>query len=166
MQTLFVPIPGQVMGVAGGYLFGAIGGFVYTMCGVWLGSYAAFWLARRFGRRYLTTVFSTGVIDRYDATISKLGIGGLTVLVLLPGLPDDLICFVCGTSELSTKQFLIIVILGRTPAYALAVLIGAEFGDQQMYRGLTFFFLLVVFSVLGYLERERLRRAILARFGA
>ncbi|MFB6196059.1 MAG: TVP38/TMEM64 family protein [Haloplanus sp.] len=165
VQIVVMPIPGQVIGLAGGYLFGALRGLVYTLCGIWLGSYVAFRLSRRFGRQYLTTIFAPDAIQRYDATVSKLGIGGLTLLVLLPGLPDDLVCFVCGTSDMTTKQFLTVVVLGRTPAYTLAVLSGAEFGDAQFYRGLTLAALLVVASALGYLERERLERVVLDQFG-
>ncbi|MFB6233792.1 MAG: TVP38/TMEM64 family protein [Halopenitus sp.] len=165
VQIVLVPIPGQVIGLAGGYLFGPLWGIVYTMTGVWLGSYAAFWLARQFGRRYITSIFTTDVVDRYDATVSGLRTEGLTILVMVPGLPDDLICFVCGTSTITKRQFLFIIILGRTPAYVLAVLSGAEFGDEQLYRGLALAWLFVVLSALGYLERERLRRAVLTHFG-
>ena len=33
------------------------------------------------------------------------------IAMFLPGLPDDLICFVAGTSKMSFKKFLIAIIL-------------------------------------------------------
>ncbi|MFB6120541.1 MAG: TVP38/TMEM64 family protein [Halobacteriaceae archaeon] len=166
VQIVVVPIPGQVLGIAGGYLFGAALGFAVTMGGVVIGSFVAFWLARRYGRRYVTAVFAPDVVDRYDALVSKLGVGGVTVLVLFPGLPDDVVCFACGISGFSRRQFLAVVVLGRTPAYAVAVLSGAQIGDERLYRGVTLVLLLAVGSALSYLERDRIRRAVVARFGS
>ncbi len=165
VQVVVAPIPGQAMGVAAGYLFGAGPGLVYTIVGVTLGSYVAFAAARRLGRPYAESVFAADVVDSFDATVARLGVAGITALVVVPGLPDDVVCFVCGLSDLTPRQFLVIVLVGRTPAYALAVLSGANLADQRLYRGVALLLVLVLLSVAGYLRRDALREWVVDRFG-
>ncbi|MFB6122064.1 MAG: TVP38/TMEM64 family protein [Haloferacaceae archaeon] len=165
VQIIVVPIPGQAMGVAAGYLFGAGPGLVYTVVGVTLGSYVAFALARRLGRPYVERVFAADVVDAFDAAVDRLGVVGITVLVVVPGLPDDVVCFACGLSDLTPRQFLVVVLVGRTPAYALAVLSGANLADQRLYRGVALLFVLVLLSAAGYLRRDALTEWVVDRFG-
>jgi uncharacterized membrane protein YdjX (TVP38/TMEM64 family) len=52
-QVVVAPIPGQVVALAGGYLFGTLAGTAYSILGATIGSYVAFALARRYGREFV-----------------------------------------------------------------------------------------------------------------
>jgi uncharacterized membrane protein YdjX (TVP38/TMEM64 family) len=49
LQVLFAPIPGELTGFIGGFLFGTGAGFIYSTIGLTLGSWVAFLIARRLG---------------------------------------------------------------------------------------------------------------------
>jgi len=51
-QVLIAPIPGQVIGLIGGYLFGPFWGLLYTLTGAAIGLTLIFILARKLGRPF------------------------------------------------------------------------------------------------------------------
>jgi len=55
-QVVLAPIPGQLLGGVGGYLFGTLRGTAYSMAGVLLGSALVFAIARWYGRPYVERV--------------------------------------------------------------------------------------------------------------
>ena len=161
LQVVVAPIPGQLAAVAGGFLFGWPG-LLYSMVGVTLGSVVAFWLSRRLGRPYVERVLDGDLLARIDDVLSRTGDVVVAVFFLLPGLPDDVICFVAGLSPIGFRRFVLLSVLARLPAYVLATLLGSSVavGDFRLA-----FVLLAVFgglSVLGY----RYRDAVLERLGS
>lgn len=103
-QVVIAPIPGQVLALASGWLFGLVWGTVYSIIGATLGSYVAFRLARRYGRPFVDRAIDPTALDRFDDFSNRRGYLTLLVLFLVPGLPDDVICFVAGTTALDIKR--------------------------------------------------------------
>lgn len=54
LQIVVAPIPGEVVQVAGGYIYGTALGSLYTTIGLILGSAIAFYFTRFIGRAYFT----------------------------------------------------------------------------------------------------------------
>lgn len=156
LQVVLAPIPGQVLAVVAGYLYGAWWGTLYNMLGIAAGSAAAFWLSRRYGRPYVEQVIDDDVIDRFDAIGDARTRGGLFVVFLVPGLPDDAICFVGGLTTLPLWQLIAIAVIGRAPAFFLVNVVGDSFRAGQVGLALGLGALVVALSVVGYHYRERL----------
>ena len=68
-QTVFAPIPGQVVGGVGGFLFGPWG-ILWTVIGSLIGCWIVFVLARRFGRPLLEKIFKKSIIEKFDGAHS------------------------------------------------------------------------------------------------
>lgn len=156
LQVVLAPIPGQVLGVVAGYLFGAWWGTLYSMIGITLGSTVAFWLSRRFGRPYVARIAHDEILTAFDDVPEESKRVVLFVVFLLPGLPDDAICFVGGLTNLPLWQLVGIAILGRTPAFFLVNVIGEFLATGRFSAAAAFTVVLTLLSVTGYLYRERL----------
>jgi uncharacterized membrane protein YdjX (TVP38/TMEM64 family) len=156
LQVVFAPIPGQVLAVTAGYLFGTWWGTLYNMVGVTLGSAAAFWLARRFGRSYVEGVVDADLLARFDAASDEYARSVLFVLFLVPGLPDDLLCFAGGLTRVPLWQLVAIAVIGRLPGFLLANAVGDLAGTGQLGAAALLAVLVLAASVLGYLHRDRL----------
>lgn len=159
LQVVVAPIPGQLTAVAGGFLFGWPGLF-YSLVGVEIGSVVAFWLSRRLGRPYVERVIHDDALARVDGVLSDTGDVLIAVFFLLPGLPDDVICFVAGLSPIGLRKFAVLALVARLPGYVLATLLGSSVavGDVRVT-----FLVLVAFgslSVLGYRYREAIVDAL------
>lgn len=65
IQVVIPIIPGGISLAAGVLLFGARWGFVYNYIGIVLGSFISFFLARRYGQRFVEHVVPPKAYDHY-----------------------------------------------------------------------------------------------------
>ena len=78
------------------------------------GSVAAYYLSKIYGIKLINSLFKKEQVDKYLNYIrtnkfEKIFLWG----IVLPGLPDDLLCYISGLSNISFKKFLAIVVLGK-----------------------------------------------------
>jgi uncharacterized membrane protein YdjX (TVP38/TMEM64 family) len=129
LQTFLAFIPGQALMVASGYVYGFAGGFLITWMSLVAGGQMAFWLARRYGRRFAEKWISHAVLDRWDKSAAGQGIGFFAITLVLPFFPNDAMCYVAGLGRMSAQRFLIANMLGRGIASFITALVGA-YGSQ------------------------------------
>lgn len=114
VQVVFPVIPGGASCLAGVLAFGPILGFIYNYIGLVLGSIAAFLLSRRYGLPFVKKLFKEETIEKYLAYIKTKRFHQIFFLgILLPGLPDDLLCYVAGLSNMSLKNFFLYIVVGK-----------------------------------------------------
>jgi uncharacterized membrane protein YdjX (TVP38/TMEM64 family) len=160
VQVVVAPVPGHVLGFVGGYLFGPLLGTLYSLVGVTAGSTVVFVLSRRYGRDYVERMLAPELVSQFDALVAESGTVGLFLIFLIPGLPDDAVCFLAGLTRLPLRRLVVLVAVGRAPAFALVSLAGGgvAVGDYERV-----FLVLGVFAALslgGYLARDRLLAAL------
>lgn len=156
LQVLFAPIPGQVSGIAGGYIFGAFWGIVYSMIGLVIGSFIVFYFARKFGRAFVEKIIDKETLKKFDGLIKKRGIFFLFLIYLLPLFPDDAISYLAGLTKIKIRNLIIISAVGRLPGYVVLSLVGAGFGTGDITFSIWLFAIIAVFSILIFLNRKRL----------
>ena len=125
-QVVVLPIPGQMIGIVAGYIFGWKLGVTYTMVGLTIGMIVVFTLSRRLGRRFvekvngpeaiqdLEAIFSSrdgnpggGFYQKSAATLRSNALLTFFLFMLLPGLPDNLACFVAGLTKIPVRYLLV-----------------------------------------------------------
>jgi len=158
VQVVAAPIPGQVLAVVAGYLFGAWWGTLYNMIGITIGSTIAFWISRRYGRAYVENIVHEEALGRFDAVSDDYGRSALFFFFLVPGLPDDVICFAGGLTDIPLWQLIVLAVVGRAPAFFLVNVVGNLLGTDNVPAAAGLAVILVVVSVLGYRNRNRLVR--------
>jgi uncharacterized membrane protein YdjX (TVP38/TMEM64 family) len=160
MQVVVAPIPGQVLAVVAGYLFGAWWGTLYNMIGITIGSAIAFWLSRRYGREYVEGIVDESALDRFDAFSDDYGRSALFLVFLVPGLPDDVICFAGGLTDIPLWQLVVIAVIGRAPAFFLVNVVGDLLGTGQFSAAVALAVVLVVLSAIAYRYRTQVVRLL------
>ncbi|WP_256403723.1 TVP38/TMEM64 family protein [Halorubrum salinum] len=157
LQVIVAPIPGQVVALVAGYLFGPVAGTVYSLTGVLIGSAVAFSLAKRYGRSFVEEVIHEDVITRFDDFVDTVGIPGLFAFVVIPGLPDDAICFLSGLTKWRLRTFIAVISVGRLPAYVITVYAGGQLAVGRFRLAFVLIALVVLASVVGYYKQEAVR---------
>jgi uncharacterized membrane protein YdjX (TVP38/TMEM64 family) len=114
LQVVFPIIPGGVSCLAGVLAFGPLLGFIYNYVGLVIGSVCAYFLSRRYGLRLIRNLFKAETVNKHldyirNNQFNKVFFWG----IFLPGLPDDLLCYIAGISEMRFKTFLKIIIFGK-----------------------------------------------------
>jgi uncharacterized membrane protein YdjX (TVP38/TMEM64 family) len=159
-QVVVAPIPGQLLAVAGGYLFGPLLGATLSVCGVLLGSAVAIGLTRRYGRPYAESVVADDTLAEFDAVVDETGEAGLFVAFLLPVFPDDALCFVAGLTDIPTWRLLVLVAVGRTPTFVAAAFLGDAVATANLATVALLLAAGVLFTALGYWKRRDLAAAV------
>ncbi|QCC48509.1 TVP38/TMEM64 family protein [Halobellus limi] len=157
LQVVVAPIPGQVVALVAGYLFGPFWGTVYSLTGVLIGSAVAFSLAKRYGRSFVEDILHEDVVNRFDEFVERVGAPGLFAFVIIPGLPDDAICFLSGLTPLRLRTFIAVISVGRLPAYVITVYAGGELASGRFLEGIALVGVVIALSAIGYFKQEAVR---------
>ena len=121
VQVVVPVLPGGIGCLAGVLIFGPVWGFVYNYVGICIGSLAAFAVARNCGKPLLTMLFSEKTIAKYSRwaedrnRFARL----FALAIFLPVAPDDFLCYLAGTTEMTWRQYTAIILLGKPFAIAL-----------------------------------------------
>jgi uncharacterized membrane protein YdjX (TVP38/TMEM64 family) len=121
VQVVIPVLPGGVSCLAGVFLFGAWQGFLYNYIGICIGSILAFLVAKYYGKPVLRCFFREKRIEKYTKwTSEKSRFPKLfAIAIFLPVAPDDLLCYLAGTTDMSLRQFVCIILLGKPFSIAL-----------------------------------------------
>ena len=126
-QVVIAVIPGGLTCLAGVVFFGPWYGFLYSAVGIIIGSCINFYLARRYGEKFIRLFVSD---ETYEQTKKKFLTGKkfdvvFTAAILIPCAPDDVLCMLAGLTDMSWRKFLTILFLGRPVTIVVYSLGGA-----------------------------------------
>ena len=121
VQVVVPVLPGGLGCLAGVLLFGPWWGFVYNYVGICLGSMVVFAVARTCGKPLLTMLFPPKLIHKYSRWAEeKDRFARLFALVIFfPVAPDDFLCYLAGTTEMTWRRYVTIILLGKPFAIGL-----------------------------------------------
>ena len=160
-QVVVAAIPGELIQIAGGFVYGAWLGTLYLSIGVVIGTLAAFYAARLFGYSLIKKIVAEDKLARFkDMMESKKADLVISVLFLLPGLPKDFLVYVGGLTPVKPMKFIIITTIARLPALFFSAYIGENIQEQDYVRALIISIIAVVLFLLGVINRERIFKRI------
>ena len=121
VQVVVPVLPGGLGCLAGVLLFGPVWGFVYNYVGICIGSMAAFAVARNCGKPMLSMLFSEKTIAKYSQWAEERNRFArlFALAIFLPVAPDDFLCYLAGTTDMSWRRYTAIILLGKPFAIAL-----------------------------------------------
>ena len=133
LQVLLAPIPGELTGFIGGFLFGTGLGFIYSTIGLTLGSWVAFLIARRLGFSFVRRFVAKEIMDKFDYLMEHQGAFFSFIVFIIPGLPKDYFCYLLGLSPMHVLTFLMVSTIGRIPGTLLLSMQGEAVRSED-YR--------------------------------
>lgn len=150
LQVVVALIPGEPMELAAGYAFGFWEGTALTMAGFLIGSALIFALVRRFGVKLVEVFFSIEKITRFSFLKNPQKTKTLAfLLMLIPGTPKDFLSYFAGLTNLTWKNWLLIVAVGRLPSLITSVATGAAAGEQHYGLSVTILVLTLLMTLGG-----------------
>jgi uncharacterized membrane protein YdjX (TVP38/TMEM64 family) len=156
LQVVISPIPGELTGIVGGYIYGATLGFILSTLGLALGSLAAFELARILGRPFVEKFVNQNLLKKFEFLTTDTGATLCFLLFLIPGFPKDVLCYLLGLSRMKLTTFLVLSTLGRMPGTFLLTLQGASIRSHRYHTAGAVAATGVVIVFVGYLYRAQL----------
>ncbi len=157
IQVVISVIPGDVVQIAGGYIYGTFWGTVYSAAGILIGTVAAFYGARLLGSGAVRFFVSEKSMQRLhqmmDAPRSEFV---LFLFFLIPGLPKDILVYAAGLSPIRSARFFSLFTVARLPGLVGSSVIGANL-QQENYP-----FVIILLSICcllfgtGFVCRRRI----------
>ncbi len=107
IQVVIPILPGGVTCLAGVVMYGPFFGFIANYIGICIGSLLGFMIARIYGRPLLFKLFGEEKLSKFDKWTKEKKTFSVVfwIAMLFPGLPDDMICYLAGTTDMSFRRF-------------------------------------------------------------
>ncbi len=156
LQVIISPIPGELTGILGGYLFGEWVGLFYSTIGLTLGSVAAFAVGRWLGTRYIRSLVSPDIWRKMGFIVEAEGAILCFVIFLIPGLPKDMACYLFGLSPMPFWVFAVVSTLGRFPGTWVLSAQGARTASGDYLQLILLTAIVVAIALPLYYYRHRL----------
>jgi uncharacterized membrane protein YdjX (TVP38/TMEM64 family) len=125
VQVIFSFVPGQIVGLAAGYLYGPWWGGLLCLLGLGIGTVSATYLGRVLGRPVVERMLGPEVLAQL-ARFAERGRLAIFLIFLFPFLPDDAVCFVAGLLPYSLAEMFILALIGRAPGVWVSAWVGAQ----------------------------------------
>lgn len=157
VQVVIAAIPGELIQIAGGYMYGALLGTLYLVVGAVAGSFLAFFASRLLGYPLVQAFVSEGKLKRFNYLLgSPRSDVIMFVLYLLPGIPKDILTYIAGLTPVNPWKFLLISTGARLPALFASAYIGANLENENYLQVVVLLAIAVILFFLGILYRDRL----------
>ena len=132
IQVLVAFIPGEPIELAAGYAFGAWEGYLLAMLGIGIGSFLIFLFVRKYGMNFVELLFPKNKIQELAFLQNSKKVNTLAlILMTIPGTPKDFLSYFVGLTQLKLGQWLLIVLISRTPSVLTSTITGAAAGEER-----------------------------------
>jgi len=163
LQVVIAPIPGELTGIVGGFVFGSLVSIIYSTLGLTVGSLIAFAAARIIGLPLVKLVISEETLNKFHFLTERRGAIASLILFLIPGFPKDILCYLLGLSPMSYITFLVVCGLGRIPGTAMLSFSGAAIYEEDWRLLIIVAIATLVCLGVFYLKSERANLWVKAR---
>lgn len=157
LQIVIAPIPGEVVQIAGGYIYGIGLGTLYNTIGMVLGSAMAFYFTRFIGRSYIEKLLQKKDY-KWMALINdekKFSVF-LFIFFVIPGLPKDFLVYVAALTSIGSLRFFIILLVARLPWIIGSVAVGSTIHLEQYGSAIIISVISVIAFIFGYIYKDKL----------
>ena len=155
-QVVASPVPGELTGLLGGYMYGKEFGFLLSTIGLTLGSWLAFELSRLLGKPFVDKFVKKDIVEKFNFLTTNAGTMISFVLFLFPGFPKDYLCYILGLSPMKLSTFLITSTLARMPGTYLLTVQGASIRNEHYLTAVLVLGISTLALVIGYLYRRQI----------
>lgn len=159
LQVIVAFIPGEPIELAAGYAFGFVEGSLLTLAGFLIGSWLVFLLVRKFGVKLVEVFFSREKINEFAFLRNPKKTKALAfILMLIPGTPKDFLSYFAGLTNLTTVQWLTIVLIGRLPSLITSTATGAAAGEKNYILSAVMLGITLLLTLAGILYYRQIAK--------
>jgi uncharacterized membrane protein YdjX (TVP38/TMEM64 family) len=155
-HVIIVVIPGEIVQMAGGYVFGTALGTLYAVIGILLGTMIVFFATKLLGFSLVRTFVSQRKLEKFDFLInSPKSEIAMFVLFLIPGIPKDTLVYIAGLTPIKPFKFLLIAMIARFPGLLGSAYIGANLQERHYLPVWIISAVALVLFVVGIFAKDK-----------
>jgi uncharacterized membrane protein YdjX (TVP38/TMEM64 family) len=162
LQVVIAPIPGELTGCVGGFIFGAWHNVLYSTIGLTVGSILGFAGARIIGLPLVKLFVSAEFLHKFHFLTERRGTILALVLFTFPGFPKDFLCYVLGLSPMGFVTFLLVCFIGRLPGTVMLSYSGSAVYDENWTLVIAVTVICVIMMGIVFLTKDKVERWLCA----
>jgi len=160
-QVVAFFIPGEIVQIAGGYIYGTLWGSILSLLGITTGSIIVYVISNFYGKPLIDKIISDKDLKFFQRILKAGSINFIVFLLyLIPGIPKDVLAYICGVSSITFKNFILYSTLGRIPGIFVSAYFGAKIGSGNRIILVVIGILAVVLFIIGILKGEKIVASI------
>jgi uncharacterized membrane protein YdjX (TVP38/TMEM64 family) len=128
IQAIAIPIPSELVLIAGGLAFRFPFGWIVGALGSIVAAMLGFYIARKGGRSFAIRFVGTKAINFADNWFNRWGVWAVLLGRFAPFIPFDAISYSAGLTKMKLKDFMIPTIIGTLPRTLFYTSLGIVFG--------------------------------------
>jgi uncharacterized membrane protein YdjX (TVP38/TMEM64 family) len=157
MQVVIAAIPGELLQLAGGYIYGTFFGTVYSLIGILFGSVIAFYISRLLGFGLVKTFIAEKDFEKLNFIVnSPKSEITMFLLFLIPGIPKDILVYLAGFTPIKPTKFFIIFIIARFPGLLASSFVGANIQERDYITVIIVSTIACILFGVGILKKEQI----------
>lgn len=157
IQVIIAAIPGEVIQIAGGYVYGIVPGTFYSIIGIMIGSMLAFYIARLLGFALVQKLVPAKDLEKFYFLINSPKAEIATfILFLIPGIPKDALVYIAGMTPLKAVNFFVISMIARFPGILGSAYIGANLEEKDYTEVIIVSVVAVILFLTGFFLKDKL----------
>jgi uncharacterized membrane protein YdjX (TVP38/TMEM64 family) len=163
-QVVIFVIPGEVTQIAGGVLYGTLYGALLSLAGISIGSSICFGIVKVFGKKWVDKVIS-GKDFKFIKKMLDLGSKKNVIFAIhvIPGIPKDIIAYICGASNIRFRDYFVAATLGRIPGIVMSALFGANLMTKNYVLLIAIAVSMTLLFALGFFKGEAIMSRLFKR---
>ena len=155
IQVVIAAIPGELLQLAGGYVYGTFFGTIYSTVGILLGSISAFYISRLLGSSLVKNFVSQKSLEKFTFLInSPKSEIMMFLLLLIPGIPKDTLVYLAGFTPIKPRLFFVISTIARLPGILASSYMGANIQERDYLPVIVISVITCLLCVIGLLKKE------------
>lgn len=165
IQVVIFFIPGEIMEIAGGYVFGISEGVFLSLSGIIIGSIISYFIAKLFGKPLVDIIVSKKKFEKSRKFFKAENFNLVIFLVyLIPGAPKDILGFIAGVSDVKFKNFIVYSNLGRIPGIIVSTYFGYKIGNGNIKTLLIILIIMIFIFILAVIKGEKFLNYIIKKY--
>lgn len=160
-QVVAFFIPGEIVQIAGGYIYGTTFGSGLSLLGITTGSIMVYFISNFYGKPLIDKIISDKDLKFFQRVLNLGKINSIVFLLyLIPGIPKDVLAYICGVSNITFKNFIFYSTLGRIPGIFVSAYFGAKINSGNRITLVAIGIIAVVLFLIGIFKGEKIISSI------
>ncbi|MEY7999759.1 TVP38/TMEM64 family protein [Clostridium sp. Mt-5] len=165
LQVIAFFIPGEIIQIAGGYIYGTLFGSILSIIGITAGSIIDYSVSRIYGKPLINKIISKRHLRFFDKILQLGSVNYIVFLLyLIPGIPKDILAYMCGISSISLRNFVLCSTFGRLPGIIISTYFGSKIYSGNKIVLIIIAVMMTSLFAIGVLKGEKIIAKTVKKF--
>lgn len=150
LQIIVAVIPGEPIEIIAGVMYGTWGGLLLCLAGILIATIAIYYTVRHFGKNSITKVVKKEEEAKYAFLFKEKNLAYLIfILFFIPGVPKDVLVYLCPFTKIKPLHFFMIATFARIPSIVTSTWAGSNLSKGNILESVLIFAATGLLGLLG-----------------